>query len=122
MNTYYYSKTITNSDIAAFQTGIVHAVYSTFAGARDAEYVCRLHVLATKKECDEGIGTFINIRHHAPAHVGEIIHYTSQYINTVRGEIHCKFEGKVNDKLIVSGTTGQRVLSKDKIKQLFNQL
>jgi predicted thioesterase len=120
---YRYEKTITKSDIAAFESGVVHEVYSTFAAARDAEWACRLHVLAVKtNDEEEGIGTFINIKHHAPAFVGELITYTSEYDKTLNGELICNFEGKVGERLIVKGCTGQRILLKSKIDSIFNAI
>ena len=61
-----YWHTVSDQDLARFASGTVHEVYSTFAIARDAEWSGRLFVLEMKEESEEGIGTGINIIHHAP--------------------------------------------------------
>jgi fluoroacetyl-CoA thioesterase len=40
-----YTHIVVKEDVAAFETGLVHPVYSTFALARDAEWTCRQFVL-----------------------------------------------------------------------------
>ena len=51
----YYSKLVEQADCAAFNSGLVHPVYATFALGRDAEWACRLFVLEMKEEEEEGI-------------------------------------------------------------------
>jgi predicted thioesterase len=55
--------TVEQTDLATFETGNVHPFYSTFALGRDAEWTCRQFVLQMKEDDEEGIGTFLNIRH-----------------------------------------------------------
>ena len=62
-----FTHLVTEPDIARFESGTVHEVYSTFALARDAEWSGRLFVLEMKEEHEEGIGTGITITHHSPA-------------------------------------------------------
>jgi predicted thioesterase len=52
-----YSKVVSIDELASFESGTVHEVYSTFALARDAEWSGRLFVLEMKEEDEEGIGT-----------------------------------------------------------------
>jgi fluoroacetyl-CoA thioesterase len=72
-----YEKRVSALDLATFESGTVHEVYSTFALTRDAEWSGRLFVLEMKEEDEEGIGTQINLKHLAPAFVGELLTFTA---------------------------------------------
>src|SRR5215831_6187572 len=62
--------TVKAEDVATFETGNVHPVYSTFALARDAEWCTRQFVLEIRDEDEEGIGTMVYVDHLSPAPVG----------------------------------------------------
>jgi len=101
--------------------GEVHPVYSTYAIARDAEWCGRLFVLEMKEEDEEGIGTMISIEHVAPAFVGDEVFFTSTLESVSGNEIITSFEARVGDKLIARGKTGQKILKKEKVKQLLRK-
>lgn len=113
-----YSHTVTEKDIAAFETGMVHELYSTFALARDAEWSSRLFVLEMKEEHEEGIGTFVNVQHKAAAKMGDVVLFTAVIKSIERNEIICSIIASVNDKTIAEIETGQKILSKEKLKNL----
>lgn len=117
-----YSKIVSADEIAAFDSGTVHDLYSTFAAAKDAEWSTRLFVLEMKEADEEGIGTFINIEHHSPAFTGTKIDFYAR-LDEVKGhEIICSFTAKSGDRLIASGRTGQKILKRKKIEDLLNAL
>lgn len=118
----FYNKNVNSTDIAAFESGIVHDVYATFAIARDAEWCCRLFVLDMKETDEEGIGTYVTVNHHAPAMVGANIIFTAEISDLHGNNVHCKWEAKDQERLIASGTTGQKILKKTKLESLFNSL
>src|ERR1043165_5566503 len=72
-----FSYVVTEADTARFESGEVHAVYSTFALARDAEWSGRLFVLEMKEPGEEGIGTGITIKHVSPALIGQEVIFTA---------------------------------------------
>jgi predicted thioesterase len=117
-----FSKKILENDMATFDSGTVHPVYSTFALARDAEWACRLFVLEMKEADEEGIGTFVYVNHHAPALVNETVVFTATIESINGNEIICSFAAHVGTRLIASGRQGQKILKKEKIEQLFNSL
>ena len=100
----------------------MHPVYATFALGRDAEWVCRLFVLEMKEEDEEGIGTFLKIEHLSPAILNsEVI--VEATLKAVEGNsVLCSFEARVGDRIIAKGETGQKVLKKEKLEMLFNNL
>ena len=117
-----FTKKVSEADAAAFDSGQVHPVYATFALARDAEWAGRLFVLEMKEEDEEGIGTFIEVVHHSPALVGEMVEFVTT-ISEIKGhEILSSYEARVGERLIASGRQGQKILKKTKIERIFNQV
>lgn len=117
-----YSRVVTKEDIAAFDAGEVHPVYSTFALVRDAEWACRLFVLEMKEADEEGIGTMVKIEHISPALVGSEVKFEACVKTIERNEIICTFEAKVGERLIAKGEQGQKILKKEKLERLFSSL
>ena len=117
-----YSKVVGDDETATFESGQVHPLYATFALARDAEWVCRLFVLDMKDADEEGIGTFVDIKHHSPAKVGSKVDIRAIVTRLEAHEIVCSFEAKVGDRLIASGSTGQKILKKEKVAAMMANL
>jgi|LakMenE01Jun11ns_1017448.scaffolds.fasta_scaffold9563565_2 fluoroacetyl-CoA thioesterase len=117
-----YRKKITNDDTAAFETGLVHPFYATFALGRDAEWASRLFVLDMKEEDEEGIGTFLNIKHHSPALFGEEVTFEANIFSIEKNSIICHYIARVGERIIATGETGQKILKKEKLNSLFEKL
>lgn len=114
---------VTQNDLAVFETGAVHELYSTFALARDAEWSGRLFVLDMKEDDEEGIGTRLDIQHVSPALLGSEVDFTATFEEiTEKGEIITTFEARVGERLIAKGIQGQRILKREKIETIFRQL
>lgn len=118
----HFSHKVTEADTAAFESGQVHPVYSSFALARDAEWCCRLFVLAMKEEDEEGIGTRITVEHRSPALLGQTVDFTATVKSINGNEIICTYEAKVGERLVARGEQGQKILKKEKIARLFSAL
>ena len=111
--------TVSEEDVAAVNGTVVHAVGATFTLAREIEWATRQFVLEMRDDDEEGIGTYLTIEHKGPAFVGECI-LVEAWVDKIEGnEIICSYEAKVNDRLIASGKTGQKILKREKIKKLF---
>lgn len=117
-----YTRVVEPADTASFDAGQVHPVYATFALGRDAEWVCRLFVLDMKEEDEEGIGTFLHVNHASPALVGQTVLFTATLEQIDGNSVVCSFEAHVEDRLVASGKTGQKILKKEKLERLFNRL
>ena len=110
-------------DLAVFESGAVHELYSTFALARDAEWSGRLFVLDMKDDDEEGIGTRLDITHVSPALLGSVVDFVATFDRiTEKGEIITHFEAHVGDRLIAKGLQGQRILKREKLDAIFRQL
>ena len=116
-----FERLVSAEDTAAFESGAVHPVYATFALARDAEWCSRLFVLEMKETHEEGIGTFINVKHLSPAFIGDNVLFAAQIDELKGNEVNCSFTAKVGERLIAEGKTGQKILTKEKIEKLFGK-
>jgi len=116
-----YKKTITESDQATFHGELLHAVCSTFALARDFEWSSRLFFLEMREQDEEGVGTFLSIDHKSPAFVGEEINIMATIEKVEGNELICTIVATCASRLIATGKTGQKMLKKDKLKQLFTR-
>jgi fluoroacetyl-CoA thioesterase len=115
-----FSKIVQASEIAQFESGVVHEVYSSFCLAKDAEWCSRLFVLDLKTDDEEGIGTRITVEHCSPAFVGDTVLFITTLLQiTDKKEVLTSYEAYVGKRLIAKGEQGQRILPKSKIESLF---
>ena len=117
-----YYKKVKQDDVAAFDSGEVHPVYSTFALARDVEWAGRLFVLEMKEDDEEGIGTSLSIEHRSPALVGEEVSIESEIMSINKNEVSCTYEVYVGERLIAKGTQAQKILKKTDLEKKFTTL
>lgn len=117
-----FTHVVNEADIAKFSSGTVHNVYATFALGRDAEWASRQFVLEMKEEHEEGIGTMLTIEHQSPAMLGDKVVFEAIIEKLERNELICTYTAKVNERVIAIGTTGQKILKKEKLKALFAAL
>lgn len=113
-----FYKVVLKKDTAKFNGVEVHPYYSTFALARDAEWSSRLFVLDMKEIDEEGIGTFVNIKHVSPALVGDEVRFIATIKSVVHNEVVCTITAKVNGRLIAKIETGQKILNSDELEAL----
>ncbi len=114
-----YSHIVTESDIARFERGEVHKVYSTFALARDAEWSGRLFVLEMKDSDEEGIGSGIEIKHISPALIGQAVRFEASFVCLNKNEVINDFNAYVGDRLIAKGRQWQKIIKKERLEALF---
>lgn len=108
-------------DVAAFKGEVVHPVCSTFTLAREIEWATRQFVLEMRESHEEGIGTQLTIDHKSPAFVGDEIMFNATVESVENHEIICSFEATVNGRIIATGKTGQKIVSREKIGKLFTK-
>ena len=73
-----------------------------------------------KDENEEGIGTFVNILHKSPAKIGEKVLFTATVKSIIRNEIICTITAETVGRVIAEIETGQKILSKEKLKTLLS--
>lgn len=113
-----YEKVVGTDETARFEAGEVHPFYGTFALGRDAEWSSRLFVLRMKEEDEEGIGTYLNVRHKSPALVGDVVTFVATLEKVDGNAVHCKFVASVGDRTIAEGETGQQILKKEQLEKI----
>ena len=114
-----FKRKVTNNDIAKFEGGIVHQVFATFALARDMEWCGRLFVLEMKDDDEEGVGTFVNVKHVNAALLNEVVHFKATIQSVNKNELVCAVTAMVNNRVIAIGSTGQKIINKEKLSSLF---
>ena len=113
-----YRHTVDETDVAEFESGVVHPFYATFALGRDAEWSGRLFVLDMLEEDEEGIGTFLNVKHVSPALVGHNVEFVATIIEKNGAKMACSFEAKVGERLIATGSIGKMILKKSQVAKI----
>ncbi len=116
-----YLHIVTEQDVAAFHGEVVHPVCSTFALARDIEWTTRQFVLEMLDADEEGIGTFLSIEHKGPAFVHETVSIEAAVEKISGHELICSYIASVEGRIIAVGKTGQKILMREKIKNLFSK-
>jgi predicted thioesterase len=115
----FFTRLVQENDQAIFHGELVHPVCSTFALARDFEWSSRLFFLEMKEESEEGVGIMLHIDHKSPAFVGEEIQFTATVEKIERNELICSIVARAGSRIIAVGKTGQKMLNKEKLKEIF---
>ncbi len=113
---------VKHTDFAGFQSGVVHPVCSTFALGREMEWSSRLFALDMIEADEEGIGTLLEIAHLGPAFEGEVLTIKATFDSLSGNELICLIEVSVENRPVATGRTGQKILKKDRITQIFTRL
>ena len=71
---------------------------------------------------EEGIGAFVNIEHLAPAIIGNEVIFIGTYEELNGNQLVCSFEAKVGERIIAKGSTGQKIIKKEKLQLLFSSI
>jgi predicted thioesterase len=74
------------------------------------------------EEDEEGIGTFLTIEHKSPALVGETVEIQAVLKEIAGNAINCTFIASVGDRIIAEGTTGQKILKKEKLERMVKSI
>ena len=114
----WYSTQVTEDKLARFDSGLVHSVYSTFALGKDAEWACRLFVLEMLEPGEEGVGSFLSIRHLSPAPLGAKVRHKATLLSVKENVILCKFEVFAEQVKVAEGEQEQRIVNKARFDQL----
>lgn len=112
---------VTKADIAQFTDEKVHEVCATFTLAREVEWAGRLFVKEMLEEGEEGIGTMLSITHRGPALLGQTVEVRAKVASWERNELICDYQAFVGTRCVAEGQTGQRILQKEKLEQVFEQ-
>lgn len=110
------------TDAASFDSGEVHQVMSTFALGREMEWSSRLFALELKEEDEEGIGTMLEIQHQSPALFNTELNFEAKLVSIQKNELICEIKVTDGERIVATGRTGQKILKKDKLNQIFTSL
>ena len=114
-----YKTKVAEADLATFHGKVLHKVCSTFSLARDMEWSSRLFFIDMKDADEEGLGTYLEIKHLSPAFVGDELIIKAEVDEINGNELMCTIEVRTEDRLIAIGKTGQRMLKIDRLRSIF---
>lgn len=117
-----YIRTVTEADLAQFESGLVHPVYSTFALARDAEWACRLFVLEMLEPGEEGVGSRVSVEHNAPAVLGSEVRIVARLVAVEGNRVECSWEAFCGERRIAWGEQTQHILDKARFLRTLEKL
>ena len=105
---------VKSHQLAEFDSGMVHPVYSTFALGKDVEWACRLFVLEMREpeQDEEGVGSFLSIQHEYPAPLSSIVTITATLKSVIGREVVCTWIAEANGHQIASGEQIQKIIRK----------
>lgn len=109
-------------DVAMFETDMVHPVCSTFTLAKYIEWTSRMFVIDIKKEDEEGIGTMLHIDHISPAFINDKMSFEATVDTIEKNELNCNVIVSVGDRIIAKAKTGQKLLKRVRINEIFSSL
>lgn len=112
---------VTREDFAVLNGTLIHPVYSTYAAAREFEATTRFFAESCIDSDEEGIGTFVQVEHRAPAFEGEEINFKAYIAELNSNELICTVTAHVGSRLIAEGRTGQKILKKQKLNSLLKR-
>jgi predicted thioesterase len=69
-----------------------------------------------KEEDEEGIGTFVSVKHLKPAKVGEEVIFEAMVKAVESNRILCTYIASVQGQLIAEGEQEQKILKKDNLR------
>lgn len=113
---------VSELDIATFDAGNVHPVCSTFTLAKYIEWTSRIFIIDIKNEDEEGIGTMLHIDHMSPAFQDQEIYFEATISSIDNNELICEVLATTENRLIARAKTGQKLLKKAKIDEIFSSL
>jgi fluoroacetyl-CoA thioesterase len=105
------------------ELGPVHPVYATYWMAKHMELAGRKIILPFLEEGEEGIGSYVEVRHLASALPGMRVRIIARHERTEGNRVHAVMEAynELGD-LLGRGRTEQVILPKAKVEALFARL
>ena len=117
-----HTYTVKQKDLAEFETGLVHSVCSTFALGREIEWTTRKFVLRIVSNTEEWVGSYLEIKHIAPALINEQLSFEAEVIKYDGEELIANVEVSVGERMIAKARTGQKKVDKEKFKENLSRL
>lgn len=124
-NTAEHVITVTEDMCPAFDGVVVHRVYSTWSMAHHMEIAARKVLAPHLEEHEEGIGSHLSINHLAPTPLGHRVRVVAEAVEisptTLGCDVNAYHVREIGEKLIGKGKQVQRILPKEKLRQLIER-
>jgi predicted thioesterase len=113
---------VTPDMFAQFNGEVVHQLLSTSALVHQMEWAARQTILPYLEPDEEGMGTFVDVRHQMPTPVGVTVKLLA-VVSEVRGsKVECQIEASHFRGKVASGVVVQKIVKKDWLRQKQNEL
>jgi fluoroacetyl-CoA thioesterase len=124
-NTAELTVTVTEDMCPAFDGVVVHRVYSTWSMAHHMEITARMVLAPHLEDHEEGIGSHLSIDHLAPTPLGHRVRLVAIAAELGPTTLVCDVEAYHvrlgGDRLVGKGRQIQRILPKEKLRQLIER-
>lgn len=124
-NTAEHTITVTEDMCPAFDGVVVHKVYSTWSMAHHMEIAARMVLEPHLEDHEEGIGSHLSIDHLAPTPLGHQVRLVAEAVELEPTTLVCRVSAyhmrETDKRLVGRGTQVQRILPKEKLKQLIER-
>ena len=105
--------TITPDMTARIADREIHAVYGTVALVAHIEQVCRGLLEPHLEPDEEGVGSRVEVAHHAPVPVGETVSIVATVAVVDPTRLVCEVTVRHNDSIVARGSFEQRTVDRD---------
>lgn len=109
---------VTEDMYPAFDSVVVHRVYSTWSMVHHMELAARKVLVDYLEADEEGIGARIAIDHCSPAPVGTRVRVRAELTELRQNRVTCRVTAWQGDRLIGEGEQIQVVMKKEKLRTL----
>ncbi|PLR81540.1 MULTISPECIES: thioesterase family protein [Bacillus] len=113
---------VTPEMYARFAGEIVHRTYSTVTMIYHMEWASRQIILPFLEEDEEGMGSEVKAKHLAPSPAGSQLTITAEVIGLKNNKVITKVSAQNEKELIGIGEVTQVILSKDRIRELVEDI
>ena len=120
-NTAEVAITVTPEMCPAFDSVIVHHVYSTWSMAHHMELAARKVLAPHLQDHEEGIGSHLSIDHVAPAPLGHDVRIVATATEIGPTTLVCDVIAYDGERVVGRGKQVQRILPKTKLKALIER-
>ncbi|MFQ5430291.1 MAG: thioesterase family protein [Phycisphaerae bacterium] len=112
---------VTEAMCPAFEGEVVHRVCATWTLVHYMEVAGRKILVQYLEPGEEGVGSHVSCDHRAPAPVGREVRMVATVTAATARELACGVEAFVENRLIATGKTVQRILPRELLSRLLHE-
>ncbi len=99
--------------------GLVHPLYSTWAMVHHMEWAARKVLEPFLEDHEQGVGSYIKVRHLAPCPIGEKVRVVAEAVEVEPHRLVCQVEAWWGETLLGVGKQEQRIVDREGFKRFY---